>query len=186
MISKFVKRPFLYSMLAILVTTAVGCAGLTKNKDVASDTKVPKLSSVPSPKADSSVDDLTKWSGNWENGSSDVAEKGGASASMLINNVNNKQFEFSIEASFISTIVNEKGEKILNEHTGDIEGTAFFTSSNEAYYTEKDYPDYKMIFKIINDNTIRISEINTKTGKDYGSSPLAGVNVRYQGDYVLK
>jgi len=43
-----------------------------------------------------------------------------------------------------------------------------------------------MIFKISDGNKITITEINIKTGKDYGSSPYAGVNVRYFGNYVLK
>jgi len=59
-------------------------------------------------------------------------------------------------------------------------------SPTEAYYTIKDYPDYKMIFKISDGNKITITEINIKTGKDYGSSPSAGVTVRYFGNYVLK
>lgn len=124
-----------------------------------------------------------KWDGSWSRGSEKVA---GAYGLITISNSNSKQFDFSFYASYTTKIKGSDGKEYLNPHEGQIDGTAYFTSAGEAYYTNKDYPDYKMTFKLNDNNTITVNELNTKTNSDYGMSPSAGTNVRFSGDYTIK
>ncbi len=124
-----------------------------------------------------------KWNGIWSMG---ISNETGANAIMTIRNADKNKFEFSINATYANTFVNEKGQKVLNPHVGNVEGIAYFTSSKEAYFTFNDCPDYKMIFIMPSNTNINIEEVNIKTGQDYYSSPGAGLNVRYFGDYVIK
>jgi len=181
--------------LSILIS---GCGnkqatiGTSTNNDTALNTSQPNAdkttnsNSTTTKNPSTKTNDYIKWEGNWTKGNVDDNKKTGASASMLINIIDKTRFAFTIDATYINAVVNEKGERFLNPHMGKIEGIAYYTSPNEADFTIMQYLDYKMIFKMSSDNTINISEINIKTSRDYGNSPFAGVNVRYFGDYIYK
>lgn len=131
--------------------------------------------------------DYTKWVGAWNMGDWSNPNALGSSAQMKIDNANIHKFDFSISALFVALGANSNGQTFLNPHTGLIQGTAYYSSANDAYYTDNndtyDMPGYKIIFQMKNDTLINIQEINTSTNQDYGYSP-AGANVRYHGDYI--
>jgi hypothetical protein len=120
------------------------------------------------------------WQGSWQMGDE---SKYGSNGDLIIKNVTASSFDFSISASIVSSFENEQGNVIENVYTGDLEGKAVLKSSKEAWHTSEDYTDYKIVFKLINDNTIKLAELNTTTNEDYGLSPMAGLNVRFAGTY---
>lgn len=186
--------------LITLITTSLLIAGCSNtqttsqqstktNSQLPSNTistpKTTPISKVGSNNANNTATTNTnkKWNGTFTKGTSDVA---GDYGTITITNSNDKQFVFSFFATYSTKVKGQDGKEYLNAHMGQIDDFAYFTSTNEAYYTNKDYPDYKMIFKLNNNNTITVTEINTKTNEDYGRSPDAGANVRFAGDYTLK
>ena len=121
----------------------------------------------------------TKWEGRWTLGKQSQTNY---KSILKIIKIDDIKFEFTLDASFRSTLINENGEKISNYHMGSLEGVAFFSSNSEANYIFNKFPHYKMVFKL-KENKIFIQEINLITGQDFGESPNAGVNVRYFGIY---
>lgn len=128
-------------------------------------------------KTTSETASYTKWNGKWSMG-----DNNGVGAYGLINigSANEKQFKFSFDASYTTKVNGD-----LNPNVGHIEGIAYFSSVNEAYYTNIDYPDYKMTFKMLSNNTITVKETNIKTGDQYGLTPFGGHNVGFSGNYTL-
>ncbi|HYF84279.1 MAG TPA: hypothetical protein VEB00_14765 [Clostridia bacterium] len=185
------KKTMALLLIALtIIAIQIGCVGKSEqpkeleSKVIYSELQTSNLSEQVKKLEKDKIDTkYSKWIGNWSMGEQNGI---GASAKLNISNANKKQFSFSIDAYFISTILTESGELIPNPHEGNIAGIAYFTSSKEAYFTTKEYPDYKMIFKLTNENVINIEEINIKTGQDYGQSPFAGMNVRYSGIYTKK
>lgn len=143
----------------------------------------PIINAVSESNKDHDKDDFIKWKGEW------VIEKSGdtgSSALLSINNVTDDSFNFSIEAEYTSTIINDNGDEFLNTHLGKVEGIAYFKSEKIACYTTKEYPDYKMIFTRNEENKMIIKEINVKDEDDYGLSPFCGMNVRFFGEYLKR
>ncbi|ADL50866.1 hypothetical protein [Clostridium cellulovorans] len=185
------KKIFLSVFIAIGIF-AGGCSNenskeSTKNEvnqliDTTDNTKNNDNNSEDANKAQENLKVQEIWSGNWQKGQGGTE---GASGAITISEVNEKQFKFSLNASFVTKSKDAEGKEFLNPHEGQIQGIAYLNSNSEAYYTDKEFPDYKMIFTS-KGKTISVQEVNTKTNDDYGSSPNAGVNVRFSGDYSKK
>jgi hypothetical protein len=125
-------------------------------------------------------DDLVKWAGTWQL-KSETSQ--GLTSTLVIGNEKPGQFNFSLSATFINTVKGTDEEMVDNAHFGELEGIAILSSKNEAYYDSDEFPDYKLIFKFVKSNLIRIEEINSSSSADYGVTPMAGYNVRFAGDY---
>lgn len=125
-------------------------------------------------------DDLVKWAGTWQL-KSETSQ--GLTSTLVIGNEKPGQFNFSLSATFINTVKGTDEEMVDNAHFGELEGIATLISENEAYYNSDEFSDYKLIFKFVKSDLIRIEEINSSTSADYGVTPMAGYNVRFAGDY---
>jgi hypothetical protein len=158
----------IFIIVASLCTNLIliGCTN-NENKNLSSNKEI-------------NIEELAKWNGQWDMGDEN---KTGPNGKILIENADKEKFKFSIEASYISTIIRDNGEIYQNPHLGSVEGIAYLKSEKEAYYTTDCLPDYVMIFEM-NDNTITIKELNKDTNEDYGASPFAGFNVRYRAEYL--
>ncbi len=128
------------------------------------------------------------WAGNWVMGSWNEPQKIGKSARLSIKSLSDSRFEFSIDAASVTYVMNDKGEKHINPHMGQIEGIAVLEPTNEAtcVVSDRSFPDYQITFKMTSERTIEVLELNAKTGSDYGRSPAAGLGVRYSGLYTRK
>lgn len=124
-----------------------------------------------------SADNYSKWNGIWK-----LDSKGelGLHNSINIESTDEKYINFKFNASYVYQVNGD-----LNANIGNIEGIAYFTSSNEACYKSKDFPDYELVFVINDNNTLTIKELNIKTKNDYGITPFGGHNVEFSGEYVL-
>jgi hypothetical protein len=111
------------------------------------------------------------WEGNWLMGD---PEASGLSALVGIGDVYASGFRFVVEATYVGA----------TPHMGELAGTARFDADGQGVHTSSGYPDYSMVFRILEGGQLSISELNAKTGKDYGLSPEAGANVRYSGEYT--
>ncbi|HCC06624.1 MAG TPA: hypothetical protein DEP72_00465 [Clostridiales bacterium] len=98
-------------------------------------------------------------------------------------------FDFDISADYAYTI---PGTNEVSGHEGRESGKAeLYAIDSEKYlcnftYVSKEYPDYLIDFTVNKDNTITIKEVNKNTGNEYGSTPMAGTNVRFIGTYYRK
>jgi hypothetical protein len=166
-------------MLLSLVFTTGGCIEDKKFEVVSIDDQANTLAQLSNKSIKET--DYSKWNGTWNMGEDETT---GSSASLIITDASEGQFNFSISANYVSIIINENGEEFRNPHMGEIEGFAQYVSPSEAYYKIEEKPEYKMIFRMVNEGQIIVEEINVKTGEDFGYSPVAGVNVRYFGEYA--
>lgn len=170
------KKLLLVIILAMVTLFSTSCkkSSAVPTQEIRASDKTIKSSSI----GDFILD------GTWEMGGS---KETGPEATMIINNTNQQQFVFSIDALYVSTITSEDGQTYLNPHEGGIQGVAYFKAPTEAIYSidDDDYPNYQMVFSI-KKSIIDIQEIDTTTGEDYGYSPYAGLNVRYFGTYIRK
>ena len=163
-------------------TTNANNVGVVQNQETKASSNEKNQDSKPN----AEVEDCSKWNGKWIMGGAEDQNKMGPASILIIKNSSKDKFEFFIDAAFKFQVTNSKNEKIPTANVGQIEGVAKCISSTEAEYTADNLPDYKIIFKILDDKSIEIQEINTKTGKDYGSSYQAGNRVRYIGKYIIK
>jgi hypothetical protein len=166
-------------IMLLIAFTSVGCAQVEQIEVVNTLDQAKTL--TPSPDKSSEETSFVKWNGTWDMGDEETT---GSSSSLVIINASESQFEFSISAAYVSNFINENGEEVLNPHLGEIEGAAYYVSPCEAHYTTEEEPEYKMVFKMSKDNQINVEEINVNTGLDFGYSPMAGLNVRYFGEYT--
>jgi hypothetical protein len=166
-------------MILSIVFTLGGCIEDKKVEVVSIDDQANKHAQLSN--KSSKETDYSKWNGTWNMGEDGTT---GSSASLIITDVNQGRFNFSISANYVSIIINENGEEFRNPHIGEIEGFAYYVSPSEAYYTIEEKPEYKMIFRMVNEGQIIVEEIDVKTGEDFGYSPMAGANVRYFGEYT--
>jgi hypothetical protein len=175
------KKKMITLLIIMLLTvfTWAGCSQLEQTEVVNSSNQTNTLTS--SPDKSSEETSFVKWNGTWDMGGEEAT---GSSGSLVVVNASENQFEFSINAAYVSSFTNENGEEVLNPHIGEIEGVALYVSPSEAHYTTEEEPEYKMVFRMANDNQINVEEINVNTGQDFGYSPMAGLNVRYFGEYA--
>jgi hypothetical protein len=166
-------------MVLSIVFTLGGCIKDNKVEVVSIDDQANKLAHLSN--KSSKETHYSKWNGTWNMGEDGTTS---LSASLIITDASEGQFNFLISANYVSIIINENGEEFRNPHMGDIEGFAYYVSPSEAYYTIEEKPEYKMIFRMVNEGQIIVEEINVKTGDDFGYSPMAGANVRYFGEYA--
>ncbi|WP_432666944.1 hypothetical protein R9X47_11360 [Wukongibacter baidiensis] len=128
------------------------------------------------------------WNGKWHKGGNELK---GSKGDLYIETYDETGFKYSLDACWISSYTDYDGKEYDIYHDGGIGGRAIFSpiKKQAVYkladdkevedYTYEEYKDYKLIFRILDNETIEIEEIGDK----HGISPWAGMHVKYSGIY---